>query len=133
VPKRVSKELESRVQRFLEVVAWLIKRLRLEGPEGKGGVKVLFSGFLREDDQLLSELIRLAAFAGLVARVPYDQDHEPNFGELWEQATEAVQEIRERRREARKRSAEKIDKFLKWMEKVLEYKPLLQKGGGDDA
>ena len=84
---------------------------------------MLFSGFLREDDQLLSELIRLAAFAGLVSRVPYDQDHEPNFGELWEQATEAVREIRERRRQARKRAAERIAESLKRIEKALEYKP----------
>jgi len=84
---------------------------------------VLFSGFLREDDQLLSELIRLAAFAGLVARVPYDQDHEPNFGELWEQATEAVQEIRERKREARRKAFDKIAESLERMEEALKYEP----------
>ena len=96
-------------------------------------MKVLFSELFQEDDRLLSELIRLAAFAGLVARVPYDQDHEPDFGELWEQAAEAVQEIRKRKREARSKALDKIAEFLKRMEKALEYKPPLQRDGSDDA
>ena len=91
-------------------------------------MKVLFSELLQEDDRLLGELIRLAAFAGLVARVPYDQDHEPDFGELWEQAAEAVQEIRERKREARSKALDKIAEFLKRMEKTLEYRSASQKG-----
>ncbi len=89
---------------------------------------MLFSELLQEDDRLLSELIRLAAFAGLVARVPYDQDHEPDFGELWEQAAEAVQEIRERKREARSKALDKIAEFLKRVEKTLEYRSASQKG-----
>jgi len=89
---------------------------------------VLFSELLQEDDRLLSELIRLAAFAGLVARVPYDQDHEPDFGELWEQAAEAVQEIRERKWEARSKALDKIAEFLKRVEKTLEYRSASQKG-----
>ena len=96
-------------------------------------MKVLFSELFQEDDRLLSELIRLAAFAGLVARVPYDQDHEPDFGELWEQAAEAVQEIRKRKREAQSKALDKIAEFLKRMEKALEYKPPLQRDGSDDA
>ncbi len=90
---------------------------------------MLFSGLFQEDDRLLSELIRLAAFAGLVARVPYDQDHEPDFGELWEQAAEAVQEIRKRKREARSKALDEFVEFLKRMEKTIEYRPSAQKGG----
>ena len=84
---------------------------------------MLFSGLLQEDDQLLNELIRLAAFAGLVARVPYDQYHEPSFGELWEQAAEAAQEIRERKRGARNKTLDEFAEFLKRIEEVLEDKP----------
>ena len=91
-------------------------------------MKVLFSELLQEDDRLLSELIRLAAFAGLVARVPYDQDHEPDFGELWEQAAEAVQEIRERRRKAKEVQLQALVESMKRIEKDLAYRPASQKG-----
>ena len=74
------------------------------------------------------EVIRMAAFAGLIARVPPGE--EVNFGELWVQAGKAVQEVRAAEQRLVKEQLEAVfaemQKGLEEIAQRLRYEPPLE-------
>ena len=67
------------------------------------------------------EAIRLAAFSGLIARIPPGEEVE--FGELWLQARKAVDAVYAAERRAREEILSELEKQVRRITQALRYEP----------